>query len=1195
MSVHISVRLAWHDSGWNGHICRKPQYNAYCVGPHSFPGDLISLRRDLTWEEKQANKPCNGLDRIPPCCYSINAFGKDSIKAEQAPPDFFRDRTRTKTWEIPPASVCTWPYEEMYIDEVREGQFYSAEKRKQRMKDYFSKIQQDKSLIFYYANYSNPFSEQESNKYVLVGISRVSKIGEEITWDGQGEESLKKYGEYVWARVIQSHYPAQGVVIPYHKYLNDEATVSKIVFIPENPRSFKYGTRHISDDDALDLIERFIEIVGTLKEMKDGTENWDKRIQWLSSIIAELWLHRGIFPGFVRVLDYLEFQEAIQFFKNRVTSDPGCEAKLKDEIFAFIKGKNNQIKGLNVDDVRKRNILRQWALKSDIESNLLENVLPRFDISKEQISRILSINRRDYGIYSYLEDIARNPYCLSEEYVGDGPDDFISFNKIDHGIFLSPELGKNAYLDFVTDDGRRLRALCVEQLRNKKEHSFVSAEQILQGINHKLSYFPDWKKHLFTLKYLEVDKDILSKALTIRDKDKKIYLYLNINFDYEREIEKQIRSLIKRPNIKLKFPLTDKHWRNFLFDSESLINKKSPKKYREIITEQVKICKKIFSKPVSIISGSAGTGKTTVINAIIQAIDKVHGEGASIQLLAPTGKAADRLREITKRSANTIHSFLASRGWLNDNLTFKLETGQKEANISTLIIDESSMLDLSLLGTLFRAINWAKVSRLIFVGDPNQLPPIGTAKVFADIIDWVRKNYPENLGMLETNVRQLTSQLQNKGTTLLDLASLYLKKESSVKKDSVSKFKAEALLQKIQEGGDIDKDLRVVYWNDLEDLNGKLVGTIIKDLEKDTGLKFDKDMPGRLWGKAFSGKNNHKNPEYLQIISPYRGEFFGVDNINLWIQGAFNKHNVENHGILNGITYFDKVIQYRNRSKSDPFWAYNFETSRKEKIEVYNGEIGFVRPHAFEGEKWKYPNFRLKRFQVVFNRKESFLVDFISRSEVEDNLELAYAISVHKSQGSEFRKLYFILPKRKKTLLSRELFYTGLTRAKEHCTIFIEEDISPLLSLCRKEYSQLSKINSSLFEFNPIPEALLNLYEWYEEGKIHKTLADVMVQSKSEVIIANLLFAKDIPFSYDHPLFVSDGTFYRPDFTISWNGEDWYWEHLGMLNKKEYREHWQKKQKWYKKHGFHKRLIITDEKKGIDSKQFKKIIEKCFQ
>lgn len=129
-----------------------------------------------------------------------------------------------------------------------------------------------------------------------------------------------------------------------------------------------------------------------------------------------------------------------------------------------------------------------------------------------------------------------------------------------------------------------------------------------------------------------------------------------------------------------------------------------------------------------------------------------------------------------------------------------------------------------------------------------------------------------------------------------------------------------------------------------------------------------------------------------------------------------------------------------------------------------------------------------------------------------ENLELAYAISVHKAQGSDFDDVFFILPKKKSRLLSRELFYTGITRAKKHTTLFIEEDIGVLLSLGRKEASELLRINSSIMEFDPVPEELINMNEWYEEGKIHKTLAEYMVRSKSEVIIANMLFEENIPF-----------------------------------------------------------------------------------
>ena len=1200
MPYHITVRLAWHDNGWNGKICKNPKANTYCVGPYSYPGDLIAHERDLNWEEKFKGRPCleiyKKIKKIPPCCYSINAFSKGEIYAKSEPPEFFQDNTKTKIWKLPPASVCTWPYEEMYKDEVKNPDgTYNYEKRLEAAREYFSKLEPNKTLIFYYVNYSNPFSENEQKRYVVVGVSRLKEIGEELFYEGCSEETIKRYaGGFIWQRVLTSFYPEEGLRIPYHLYLDKPEILEKIVFFPDNPRNFKYGTRLISDDDALDLIEKFIEIAEILKKEGDTTENWDERIRWLNSVIAELWESRGLYPGLLKVLDYIEFQEAIQFYKDKVTQNPNLEFQLKQEIFDFLNGKVSKIKGLPINENRKKKILKQWKLKTDIERKLLEDVLPRFDLTKEQIERILSDERKDYGIYSDLEQIVENPYILCEEYIGDDPDDFISFSKVDHGIFPSPELGK-PYSDFEKDDARRLRALCVEQLREESQHTFVLADHVINKINHKLSYYPDWKKAHFTLRYIEVDKDVLSEALEIRkDAEGKTYLYLKANYEFEREIEKQIRNLAQRPDIKLRTPLTEEHWREFLYDSESPISKADPKKYDEILEEQAEICARIFVKPVSVISGGAGTGKTTIIRAIIQAIEKVEGKGAIIKLFAPTGKAADRLREITGRDAVTIHSFLASQGWLNDNLTFKREGGNR-ADITTIIIDEASMLDLQLLGTLFRAINWASVKRLIFVGDPNQLPPIGTGKVFSDILDWLQKNYPENVGILKTNIRQLLSRIKGRGTGILDLASLYIRRKISEHKDTEQKFKEERILKRVQEGGDVDKDLRVIYWKDLDDLKEKLINTIIEDLEADTGLKFDPDKPFEIWAEAFGiWDYDSQNPDYMQIISPYRGEFFGVDNINLWIQETFNRYHVKNKGTLNGITYFDKVIQYCNRTRSNPIRAYNTKTKRQESVEVFNGEIGFVKPHGYDTRNWKRKNFRLSRFQVIFKRKNHLWVDYNSRQEVAENLELAYAISVHKAQGSEFNRVYFVLPKSKKALLTTELLYTGLTRATTHCTLLIEEDISPLLTLLRPENSQLNKINSSLFEFKPVPEELLKLNDWYEEGKVHKTLAGIMVRSKSEVIIANLLHERGIPFKYEVPLYAPDGTFYIPDFTITWNGEEWYWEHLGMLDKEEYRNHWEAKREWYKKHGFSERLIVTDEQEGIDSTKFEYIINKYF-
>lgn len=217
--------------------------------------------------------------------------------------------------------------------------------------------------------------------------------------------------------------------------------------------------------------------------------------------------------------------------------------------------------------------------------------------------------------------------------------------------------------------------------------------------------------------------------------------------------------------------------------------------------------------------------------------------------------------------------------------------------------------------------------------------------------------------------------------------------------------------------------------------------------------------------------------------------------------------------------------------------------------------------------------------------------------DVESNLELAYAISVHKAQGSEFERVYFIVPKYKKALLSREMFYTGITRATRHCTVLVQEDVSPLFSLRRLENSHLLGINSSLFDFKPAPDELLRRRDWYEEGKIHHTLTEYMVRSKSEVIIANMLHERGIEFEYEVPLYARDGSVYLPDFTINWRGENWYWEHLGKMDDPKYRKDNEEKLRWYKKF-FPERLVTTVETgkgKGANlSKDADKIIKEHF-
>ena len=393
--------------------------------------------------------------------------------------------------------------------------------------------------------------------------------------------------------------------------------------------------------------------------------------------------------------------------------------------------------------------------------------------------------------------------------------------------------------------------------------------------------------------------------------------------------------------------------------------------------------------------------------------------------------------------------------------------------------------------------------------------------------------------------------------------------------------------------GDIDKDLAVYFWKEQADLETLLRDVLTQDMEAMTGMAEYSGLD-KLWQQAIRKADGTSNPDAIQIISPYRGEFYGTGALNVLMQNDFNPYWSHRYN-LDGIGYFDKVIQFRNRPKSDMAYAYNQETRAVEQHEVYNGEIGLVLMHPFDQKNKRYNYIStIERFQVAFSNKNRQRLRYnygreygrndkgwnLPEQKVQENLELAYAISVHKSQGSEFDYVYIVIPKRDSHLLSMELLYTAITRAQKKVTILLQEDIGTLTALGHIEKSAVRRINSSVFAFNPLPEELLYIQSWYADEKKLATLSEYFVRSKSEVIIANMLVSEEVPFVYEEPLYAPDGTMFLPDFTVKFRGETYYWEHVGRLDLPDYRAHWEIKEKWYEKH-FPGRLLITYEGKDL--------------
>ena len=294
MAMHMSLRLAWHSDGWNGHICKNPCGNTYCVGQYSYPGTLIAENRDLDYETKHAGEACSSHPCKAACGCSVNAFGKDTIQIQIDPPSWWgKGDADPALLTLPPSTACTWCYESMYSDDVLNksgtAQKYDYEERSRKAEQYFAQFEEGKSLVFYYAGYSNPFSENEENNYVVAGISRLKKMGDFHYYQNISEEIRKKYaGGIVWQKPVTSAYPDEGFCIPYWKYMDNEDVLERLVIKPLHRAPFKYGSREITDDDAIEIVNQLVNAVEVLIEIGDTTENWKLRRDWLGSDLNEL-------------------------------------------------------------------------------------------------------------------------------------------------------------------------------------------------------------------------------------------------------------------------------------------------------------------------------------------------------------------------------------------------------------------------------------------------------------------------------------------------------------------------------------------------------------------------------------------------------------------------------------------------------------------------------------------------------------------------------------------------------------------------------------------------------------------------------------------------------------------------------------------------------------------------------------------
>ena len=1253
---HISVRVPWHDNGWNGSVCKNPKFNTACLKLQN-----ISDSKDEKAEEAVKGLSLEDLiakgDRFPPCVNERATFMADFDFVQDKEHPYVKTSPQTHghfrptRLRHPPYALAALPFRWMLRDEVFENlinqfpldevsqdlepklPFESAwfqDHRHHRvlLNCFWDHVRTEESLVFIYAK-QVPLVE-DTGRRVLIGVGRVKRIGDltEHVYNGPPGDKLRSL---LWERmVVHSIRPGfeDGFLLPYHEAMakSDEGRAfdpaEVVAFAPEDRFiEFSYATEHVGNDAAISAL---LEMRGALHRCSDlfGYAS-DPYEQWIDRELGRLWNKRGPFPGLGAVLSAMGVGMG-NFIAQALLDKVGEEANPWP---AWFKTLSNPDAALPPELARHIDITiaKAWNRMSDGRRAFLE-LLSRMDLTQDQATILVSPeDRKDKGIYLTDEVITANPYLVYEATRLSGQP--VSIGVVDRGMFPNAKLRKafpipEPSLVKTVVDVRRLRALTIRNLEVAAQNgdTLRSRDYVVSDLRQGTKDQEEQKAQI-TADLLGVAED------EVFENEIRIMKMADDRPAYQLERLGKAGDLIRstaEKRISAKRHNLNVNWRKeldtFLEKSQEGLPNDPEERERENAAraEKTAALEELVASRFSVLIGRAGTGKTTLLS-VLCAQAEISRDG--VLLLAPTGKARVRMEDIARQAgiqcrAFTLAQHLSGTGRYDGNTQRYLMNGERGERVAkTVIVDECSMLTEEMMAALIESL--IGVDRLIFVGDNRQLPPIGAGRPFVDIVDHLKPDdFPADKPHIAPSFVELMIPRRQEGAGERDdllLASWFGSGETGAGDDQVFD---------ILSGKRESQTVEFVSWETPDELETMLPRILSEVLQFDPQLEewqaFGISLGGREWQESiyFNHKfGNRKGSgiaaEDWQILSPVRQKPWGVDTLNRFIHTHYKGRQIEQAQRSNGyrkipklkgdqqIIYGDKVINNRNWSvpKSRMF-------PRPDSTGyLANGEIGIVVGHRWTNKR----NWKPKNLEIEFSTQRGTSFTFYDsdfKEEGEAGLELAYALTVHKAQGSEFNKVLLILP-RSPIMVTRELLYTALTRQKEKMVVLLQGAATDLHRFSSERYSATACRLTNLF--HP-PKPIEFKGHFLEERLIHNTARGELVRSKSEVIIANLLHDNKIDYEYEQELIINSVPQDKfPDFTIEDDdtGVKYVWEHLGMLSDHAYKRRWQEKKQWYRDNGIlpHKEgggvngtLIISrdDPRGGIDSLYIKKLIEEVF-
>ena len=641
------------------------------------------------------------------------------------------------------------------------------------------------------------------------------------------------------------------------------------------------------------------------------------------------------FIGEIETSSYGYQLKATSFRRINENSKEGIVTYLSSELFPGIgkKAAEKVFEALGDEALKKivddRSVLDDVDITLKQKDSIYENLVIHYTKEKQLVELLnygigMSMSVRIINVLGdkSAKTIKENPYQLIDLIDG------IAFLRAD-------EIAKK--LGFKNDDPKRLIALIhyvIKTLIYSTGNSYVEKDELFDKVNSFANVYEDVINQENFEKYLQALKD--SKKIIIED-NINVFDY-NVYFD-EISLSKNIARILKNDQTEY-----DKNKINKVIEEVMQTN--------NIVysTKQVEAIEKALLEPITIVTGGPGTGKSTVIKGIIEAFASLYNKKDLVKneifLLAPTGRASKRLKEVTNHhNASTIHKFL---GYQGNGYFSALNDGEIKAKL--VIIDEFSMVDVNLASILFKCISPS--TKIVIVGDVDQLPAVGCGDILRDLI--------ESKEITTTKLDKIHRQASD--STIISLAHEI--NEGNLPYSVIEK----------------QHDRNFISCND-----ELMIDFIVKVVKQgiDSGMDLIKD---------------------IQVLVPMYKGFVGIDSINYKLQDIFNPS--DNEIVYNGKRYRenDKVIQLVNRQEK----------------QVMNGDIGYIRSINKTENTVKSIDVQFDFGSVKYEKDDL------------DDLNLAYAISIHKSQGSEFGLVVVPFSFKYWIMLKRKLIYTAITRAKKY-------------------------------------------------------------------------------------------------------------------------------------------------------------------